>query len=71
MSTLEKVQMVIEQETGEAVTPDTKMYSLVTDSLEMASLIQALEDSTGRDIPDEEAQRLFTVRDVVNYVEAH
>lgn len=65
------VQTAIEQETGTLATPDARIRSLVTDSLELASLIQTLEDATGKEIPDEDAQRLFTVQDVVNYVEAH
>ena len=66
-----KVTEVIYRETGELVTPDCRLISLVTDSLEMASLIQALEDAVGKDIPDEDAQTLFTVADVVRYAEAH
>jgi acyl carrier protein len=69
--TLVKVTEVIEQETGELVTPDTRLVTLVTDSLEMASLIQALEDGLGKEIPDCEAQNLFSVQDIVNYAEAH
>jgi acyl carrier protein len=69
--TLVKVTEVIEQETGELVTPDTRLVTLVTDSLEMASLIQALEDGLGKEIPDCDAQSLFSVADIVNYAEAH
>lgn len=70
MSTLEKVQKAIAEETGEEVMPDTRLVTLVTDSLEMASLIQALEDALGKNIEDVNAQSLFTVQDVVNYAEA-
>jgi acyl carrier protein len=66
-----KVTETIYRETGELVTPDCRIVSLVTDSLERVSLIQALEDALGKDIPDEDAQALFTVRDVINYAEAH
>ena len=66
-----KVTEVIYRETGELVTPDCRLVSLVTDSLERVSLIQALEDAIGKEIPDEDAQGLFTVLDVVNYAEAH
>jgi acyl carrier protein len=65
------VTETIYRETGELVTPDCRIVSLVTDSLERMSLMQALEDALGKEIPDEEAQTLFTVQDVVNYAEAH
>jgi acyl carrier protein len=71
MTTFEKVREVVAQEIGEEVTPDTRLVTLVTDSLEMASLIQALEDGLGKEIPDCEAQNLFSVQDIVNYAEAH
>jgi len=66
-----KVTEAIYQETGELVTPDCRLVSLVTDSLEKASLIQTLEDALGKEIPDEDAQTLFTVGDIVKYAEAH
>lgn len=71
MSTLEKVQKAIAEETGEEVMPDTRLVTLVTDSLEMASLVQALEDALGKEIDDSNAQNLFTVQDIVNYAEAN
>ena len=66
-----KVTETIYRETGELVTPDCRLISLVTDSLERVSLLQALEDALGKEIPDEDAQTLFTVADVVRYAEAH
>jgi acyl carrier protein len=71
MTTFEKVRQTIRLETGELVTPDTRLVTLVTDSLEMASLVTELENAFGFDIPDEDMQKLFTVKDVVDYVEQH
>jgi acyl carrier protein len=68
---LVKVTEVIEQETGELVTPDTKLVTLVTDSLEMANLVLELEGALGIEIPDCEIGKLFSVQDIVNYAEAH
>jgi acyl carrier protein len=69
MTTLDKIREVAESELGVLdVTPETTFVSLVTDSLEMVSLIQALEDSLGVEIPD---CGLFTVADLVKYAEAH
>ena len=70
MTVLEQVQEVIGSETGEFdVSLDTPIVSLVTDSLERANLIVELEAMSGKEIPDEDAQQLFTVRDVVEYLE--
>jgi acyl carrier protein len=41
---------------------------LGADSLDQLSLFMALEDEFGGKIPEEEAQRLATLRDVVEYV---
>lgn len=71
MTTFEKVREVVHLETGETVTPDTRLVTLVSDSLEMASLVLELEAATGKEIPDEDLQKLFTVQDVVDYAEAH
>ncbi len=70
MNIFETISEVLEKETGERVSPETKLRSLVTDSLEMASLILELEDALSIEIPDEDACRLFTVRDVVTYAGA-
>lgn len=67
MSVFEIIAQVLEGETGEHVTPETTLRSLVTDSLEMASMILELEDALSIEIPDEDACRLFTVKDVVSY----
>ena len=69
--TLQKVQQTVFEATGEWPTEEARIRLLVTDSLELASLMQALEDALGKDIPDEEAQSLFTVSDIVRYAETH
>jgi acyl carrier protein len=71
MSAFQKIRQAVATETGEEVTPDTRLVSLVTDSLEMANLILELEGALGIEIPDEDAQKLYLVRDVVAYAEAH
>jgi acyl carrier protein len=55
MTALEKIRQVALDELGiaeEEVMPETTLNSLVTDSLEMVSLIQTLEDALGCEIPD-------------------
>jgi acyl carrier protein len=41
---------------------------LGADSLDAVELIMALEDEFGCEIPDEDAEKIQTVRDAVNYV---
>ena len=44
---------------------------LEADSLDLYTLVQELEDSYGVKMPDEEAARITTVGDAVEYVVAH
>ena len=45
--------------------------NLGADSLDALELIMSLEEEYEMTIPDEEAQKLKTVADIVNYIEAH
>ena len=42
---------------------------LQADSLDLVELIMAFEDKFGGEISDEDAQKIITVGDVINYVE--
>ena len=42
---------------------------LSADSLDAVEIIMAIEDEYGIEIPDEEAEKFQTVRDLVKYVE--
>ena len=44
---------------------------LEADSLDLVELIMAFEDEFGGEISDEDAQKIQTVNDAVNYLEAH
>ena len=43
---------------------------LEADSLDLVELIMAFEDKFGAEISDEDAQKITTVGDAVNYIEA-
>jgi acyl carrier protein len=45
-------------------TPDT----LIGDSLERVELVMALEEAFDIEIPDEDAQKLRTVQDAIDYI---
>ena len=54
------------------ITPESTFISdLGADSLEVVELIMALEDEFGISIPDEDAEKLQTVQDAVNYIQQH
>ncbi|MCY3895393.1 MAG: acyl carrier protein, partial [Chloroflexi bacterium] len=44
---------------------------LNADSLDQVELIMALEDEYDLTIPDEDAQKILTITDAVNYIEEH
>lgn len=44
---------------------------LGADSLAIVELVLALEEEFELDIPDEETEKIRTVQDAVNYIEAH
>jgi len=46
------------------------MDDLKADSLSVVELVLAIEESFGLEIPDEDAEKIKTVGDVVNYVKS-
>ena len=54
----------------EEVTPEASFIEdLGADSLDIVELVMALEEEFGQEIPDEEAEKLQSVGDVVKYIE--
>ncbi|MDQ3327892.1 MAG: acyl carrier protein [Chloroflexota bacterium] len=54
------------------ITPDSKFVEdLNADSLEVVELVMALEDEFGVSIPDEDAEQMVTVKDAMDYIQAH
>jgi acyl carrier protein len=57
---------------ADQVTSDAKIVEdLGADSLDVVELIMGLEEEFGYEIPDQEAEKLQTVGDVVKYIEDH
>ena len=69
----DKVRDIIVQQLGvnpEQVTPAAKFIEdLGADSLDTVELVMAFEEEFGIDVPDEEAEKLQSVGDVIRYVE--
>jgi acyl carrier protein len=54
------------------LTPEAKFIEdLGADSLDIVELVMALEEEFGLDIPDEDADKLKTVGDAMNYLKQH
>ncbi len=54
----------------EAVTPEKSLVGdLGADSLDTIELVMALEDEFGLEIPDEDAEAVSTVQQVLDYIE--
>jgi acyl carrier protein len=52
--------------------PEAKFIEdLGADSLDIVELVMALEEEFGLDIPDEDADKLKTVGDALNYLQQH
>ena len=52
------------------LTPEAKFIEdLGADSLDTVELVMALEEEFGQEIPDEEAEKLQSVGDVIKYIE--
>jgi len=65
-------EIIVEQlgVTAEQVTPEAKFIEdLGADSLDTVELVMALEEEFGQEIPDEEAEKLQSVSDVIKYIE--
>jgi acyl carrier protein len=69
----DKVRDIIVEQLGvnpEQVTPEAKFIEdLGADSLDTVELVMAFEEEFGIDVPDEEAEKLQAVGDVIRYVE--
>lgn len=69
----EKVKNIIVEQLGvneEQITPEAKFIEdLGADSLDTVELVMAFEEEFGIEVPDEEAEKLQTVGDVIKYVE--
>ncbi|MDO4869865.1 MAG: acyl carrier protein [Bacillota bacterium] len=55
---------------GEILMETDLMKDLEADSLDAVEIIMALEDEYDIEIPDEDAERFRTVKDIVKFVEA-
>ncbi|MCD2346002.1 acyl carrier protein [Clostridium guangxiense] len=71
----EKVKDIIAEQLGlekDEITMDSSFVDdLGADSLDIVELIMALEEEFDIEIPDEDAEKVSAVKDVVEYIKAH
>jgi acyl carrier protein len=73
MSDIEaKVKKIIEEKlsvNADQITNEARFAEdLKADSLDTVELVMALEDEFGLDIPDEEAEKIKTVQNAIDYI---
>ena len=73
MAVAQKVKQIIVEQLGvdEAQVDDTASFvdDLGADSLDIVELVMAFEEAFDIDIPDEDAEKITTVKDAVAYIE--
>lgn len=72
MDIFEKVKEIVVQQLGVEEDEVTETASFVddlgADSLDIVELVMALEEEFDMEIPDEDAEKIKTVGDAVNYI---
>jgi acyl carrier protein len=75
MSVEKKVKEIVAEQLGRDVNEVTSEASFIddlgADSLDIVELVMAMEDEFGIEIPDEEAEKIKTVKDVIEYIKAN
>lgn len=74
MSVAERVKQIIVEQLGvdeNQVDPSASFVDdLGADSLDIVELVMAFEEAFDLDIPDEDAEKIKTVKDAIEYIEA-
>ncbi len=67
-------QIIVEQlgvDEGEVTANASFVDDLGADSLDTVELVMAFEEAFDIEIPDEEAEKIRTVQDAINYIGSH
>lgn len=71
----ERIKEIIMEQLGvdeDQITPEASFIDdLGADSLDTVELVMAFEEEFNIEIPDEDAEKIRTVQDVIDYLNAH
>jgi acyl carrier protein len=71
----EKVKQIVGEQLGvdegEVTSSASFVDDLGADSLDQVELVMALEEAFDLEIPDEDAEKIRTVQDAIDYIEKH
>ena len=71
----QRVREIVAEQLERDVNEVTKKASLIddlgADSLDVVELVMKMEEEFGIEIPDEEAEKIKTVNDVIQYITTH
>ncbi len=71
----ERIKEIIMEQLGveeDQITPDASFIDdLGADSLDTVELVMAFEEEFDVEIPDEDAEKIRTVQDVIDYLNSH
>lgn len=72
---IEKVKQIVGEQLGvdegEVTSSASFVDDLGADSLDQVELVMALEEAFDLEIPDEDAEKIRTVQDAIDYIEKH
>ena len=75
MAVEDRIKKIIAEQLGveeDEVVPEASFVEdLGADSLDTVELVMALEEEFDIEIPDEDAEKIKTVQDVIQYIESH
>lgn len=70
-----RIKAIVADQLGvaeEEIKPESRFIEdLGADSLDIVELVMAMEEEFETDIPDEEAEKIQTVQDTIDYIKAH
>ena len=73
MALEDRIKEIIVEQLGvsaEEVVPEASFIDdLGADSLDIVELVMALEEEWGLEIPDDDAEKIQTIQDAINYVQ--
>lgn len=71
----ERVKNIVAEQLGvekEKITNEASFVDdLGADSLDTVELVMALEEEFGTEIPDEDAEKITTIQQAIDYIKAH